>query len=110
MEKNYSLYDKAMSQIELTKIYQGAVATLRKSPVRNQTFVPPETRRETREECLQRIKGMLESSERMRKSSDEFKALVESNRVRCANLKSRQTQKQFVIKVPAGTSVVLVFG
>jgi hypothetical protein len=110
MENRLSLYADAKRQIEIMKTYREATESCRKSTVQNQGFVSPETRRETREECLQRVRNMIQSSERNRKFSDECKVAVGSVKAQYDRLKPRPTQKRFVVNVPAGASVVLVFG
>jgi hypothetical protein len=110
MEKRYSLYADAKRQIEIMRTYREATENCRKSIVQNQRFVPPEIRRETREECLQRVRSMVQNSERSRKFSDECRAAVDSVKAQYDRVKPRPIQKRFVVNVPAGASVVLVFG
>ncbi len=109
MEKRHSLYANAKRQIEIMRNYREAAGNIRKSTVQNQRYIPPETGRETKEECLQRIKNMVQNSERSRKFSDKCKVAVDSVKAQYDRLKPRPTQKRFVVNVPAGASVVLVF-
>ncbi len=111
MEQRISLVANFRREFEAIKIQRATAAeNYRKLIVQRSKPFPPETKIVTHQDRLEMIKKLGEDSERRRKSSDEIKNLLNSFRTRYAELKRRESQKQIVVNVPAGASVVLVFG
>ncbi len=117
MEKQISLLENFRREFEAIKIQRTAVENYRKRVVQNRKSIarssrlsPPETKILTHQDRLEMIKKLGENSERRRKSSEQIKNLLDSFRTRYAELKRRESQKQIIVNVPVGASVVLVFG
>ncbi len=110
MVNEISLTDRLKGELRTIRSYRDAVKNSRRFSARNQRFSPVATRNLTYEETLEKIKKLAEDSERRRKSEAEIQTLLASFRIRRAEFEARKTQKQIVVNVPAGASVVLVFG
>ncbi len=117
MEKQISLLENFRREFEAIKIQRAAVENYRKRVAQNRKSIarssrpsPPETKILTYQDRLEMVKKLGEDSERRRKSSEQIKNLLDSFRTRRTELKRRESQKQIVVNVPAGASVVLVFG
>ena len=111
MVNEISLVARLADELRITRIYRDAVKNSRRFSAASQKISPAATREITHEERLERVKKIVEDSERSRKYNDEIRVLLASLRTRRADLKPRPVRKnQFVVNVPVGASVVLVFG